>query len=250
MSQSDADRVMLVTGASQRIGAAIARRAHQHGYRVVVHFRGSAPAASALTESLNASRADSAICLQADFAELDGCEQLIQAATRHWDRLDVLVNNASEFFPTAVGQITQADLHRTFNANVFAPLLLTQAAMPQLSRCDGAVVNILDIYAQHVKPDHSVYCASKAALAMLTRSLAVDCAPQVRVNGIAPGAILWPEGESALTDHEKAALLSAIPLGKTGSAEQIAAAVIYLCSSDAEFITGQTLAIDGGRTAH
>lgn len=240
---------MLVTGASQRIGAAIAQRAHQQGYRVVVHCRGSVQAAAALTDMLNEVRPDSAISVQADFAHLDSCEQLITRAVSQWGRLDVLVNNASEFFPTVPGTISQHDLLRTFSANVFAPLLLVQAALPELTRCQGAVVNILDIYSQRVKPDHSVYSASKAALAMLTRSLAVDCAPTVRVNGVSPGAILWPEGESALSEQEKTSLLNAIPLRKTGSAEQIAAAVLYLCSDDAAFITGQTLAVDGGRTA-
>ncbi len=249
MSSESTDKVMLITGASQRIGAAIGRKAHSEGYRVVVHYRTSATQAASLVESLNKSRADSAVSLPADFADLTHCSQLIEAAVSRWGRLDVLVNNASEFFPTPLGDIEPACLQQTFSANVFAPLLLTQAALPQLRSRNGAVVNILDIYAGVAHPDHSVYCASKAALSMLTRSLAVECAPDVRVNGVAPGAILWPDGQSEITEQAKAEMLKKIPLAKTGKAEHIAAAVTYLCSANAEFITGQTIAIDGGRTA-
>jgi pteridine reductase len=239
---------MLITGASQRIGAAIARRAHEHGYCVIVHYRSSAAAAAKLVQSLNDSRSNSAISLAADFKDLQQCRLLIDAAVAQWGRLDVLVNNASEFFPTPLGSIGTAELETLFNANVFAPLLLSQAALPELGRHNGAVVNILDIYAKLTHREHSVYCASKAALSMLTRSLAVESAPQVRVNGVAPGAILWPEGPSAVSDDEQAKMLAKIPLNKIGNPQQIAAAVMYLCSDDAQFITGQTIAIDGGRT--
>ncbi len=240
---------MLVTGASQRIGAAIALLAHVQGYRVGVHYRASAHQAAELVDTLNAKRAESAVSFCAEFSELDQCQGLIDAVIDQFGRLDVLVNNASEFFPTPLGQIDSANLSRIFKANVFAPLLLMQAAVPALSANSGAVVNILDIYADMVHPDHSAYCASKAALSMITRSMAVECAPQVRVNGVAPGAILWPEGESSVSEADKAAMLEKIPLHKTGTAEQIAAAVLYLCSDEAAFITGQTLALDGGRTA-
>lgn len=240
---------MLITGASQRIGAAIARRAHSEGYRVVIHYRTSRDSAARLVETLNSVRSGSAVCLAADFANVNSCNPLIDAAVEQWGRLDVLVNSASEFYPTPVGNVTPADLERIFSANVFAPLLLSQAALPALRQAHGSVVNILDIYAARVHPDHSVYCASKAALSMLTRSLAVECAPHVRVNAVAPGAILWPDGGSAISEQAKTAMLEKIPLRKTGSAEQIAGAVSYFCSDDAEFITGQTLAIDGGRSA-
>lgn len=240
---------MLVTGASQRLGAAIARRAHGEGYHVAVHYRSSMSAAVDLVDELNDRRAGSAVGVCADFARLDTCNPLIETTVAQWGRLDVLVNNASEFFPTPIGGISPAVLQKTFTANVFAPLLLIQSALPALRQSHGAVVNILDIYAERVHLEHSVYCASKAALAMVTRALAVECAPEVRVNGVAPGAILWPEGESAITDEAKSAMLDKIPLRKTGSAEQIAGAVSYLCSHDAEFITGHTITIDGGRTA-
>jgi len=160
----------------------------------------------------------------------------------------VLVNNASEFFPTPLGSVDQQQLDKVFQANVFAPLLLTQAALPALVAQQGSVVNIVDIYAKLVHPQHTAYCASKAALSMLTRSLAVECAPDVRVNGVAPGAILWPEGESSVSDDIKAQMLEKIPLKTIGNAEQIAAAVLYLSSEEAAYITGQILPVDGGRT--
>lgn len=241
-------RVMLVTGASQRIGAAIAQHAHAKGYRVVIHYRNSAEAAAALVNTLNQKRTNSALSLAADFASLNNCEPLISSILDQWGRLDALVNNASEFFPTPLGTIDSKQLDQLFSANVFAPLLLTQAALPALKQQLGSVVNIVDIYARRVHPAHPVYCASKAALAMLTRSLAFECAPEVRVNGVAPGAILWPEGDSSVSEQAKTQMLEKIPLCKTGSAEQIAAAVLYFCSDDAAFVTGQVLSVDGGRT--
>ena len=248
MTSSYSDKVMLVTGASQRIGAAIARQAHSAGYRVVLHYRHSVEPASALVKALNDIRPCSAVCLKADFGSLSECRVLIDSVVEKWGRLDALVNNASEFFPTPLGTIENQQIEKIFNANVFAPLLLSQAALPALKKQQGAVVNIVDIYAKLVHPQHTVYCASKAALLMLTKSLAHECAPEVRVNGVAPGAILWPEGESAVSALGKAQMLDKIPLKKTGTAAQIAAAVLYFCSDNAAFITGQVLSVDGGRT--
>lgn len=239
---------MLITGASQRIGAAIARIAHAQGYRVVVHYRSAVDAASKLVDSLNSIRRNSAICVATDLCESGRCKPLVDSVLDQWGRFDVLVNNASEFFPTPLGAVERQQLDKIFSANVFAPLLLTQAALPALRRHQGAVVNIVDIFGELVHPQHSVYCASKAALSMLTRSLAHECAPEVRVNGVAPGAILWPEGVGAKSEREKKRILEQIPLRKTGSVEQIAAAVLYLCSDDAAFVTGQVLSVDGGRT--
>lgn len=249
MNKNDgSEKVALVTGASQRIGAAIARRAHRAGYRVFIHYRSSASSASRLADELNRERPDSAACGQADFSAPDSCSELIASCIGQWGQLDLLVNNASEFFPTPLGSITVDNLEKTFAANVFAPLLLVQAAGPHLQSTGGCIVNVVDIYAHKVHRDHAVYCASKAALAMLTKSLAVELAPAVRVNGIAPGAILWPEGEVGLTEEKKSAALAKVPLKRMGSAEQIAAAVMYFSSIDASFITGQILPIDGGRT--
>ncbi len=241
-------KVAVVTGASQRIGAAIARQAHSGGYNVLIHYRNSGKAALALAEQLNHQRADSAACVQADFSEPGSCSELITECAERWGQLDLLVNNASEFFPTPIGTISSAQITSVFAANVYAPLLLAQAARPYLQSSNGSVVNIVDVYASVVHRDHPVYCASKAALAMLTKSLAVDLAPAIRVNGIAPGAILWPDGESAITDNQKAAAIENIPLSKTGDASQIASAVMYLASDAAAFMTGHIMTIDGGRT--
>lgn len=241
-------KVALVTGASQRIGAAIAAIAHGQGYKVALHYRHSMDAASELAVAFNQDRPDSAICVKADFALPATESELIAACIDKWGQLDLLVNNASEFFPTPVGSIDLKTLETIFSANVYAPLLLAQAAWPWLQRGGGSVVNIVDIYASKVHKDHPVYCASKAAMAMLTKSLAVEFAPAVRVNGVAPGAILWPEGEAALTQDKKDSLLGNIPLTKTGNAAQIANAVMYLAGEDSAFTTGQVITIDGGRT--
>lgn len=240
-------KVALITGASQRIGAAIAAHLHGNGYNVFIHYRSSADAAAGLVDQLNRQRANSAVCGQADFSNLHSCEQLVVACVKQWGQLDLLVNNASEFFPTAFGSIGVDDIERTFTANVYAPLLLVQSANQYLQASAGSVVNIVDIYANIVHRNHAVYCGSKAALAMLTRSLAVELAPGVRVNGVAPGAILWPDAEAALSEDAKSEVLGKVPLQRMGTAEHIAAAVLYLASEDAGFVTGEILNVDGGR---
>lgn len=253
MSSDSSDttpKVVIVTGASRRIGAAIASAAHSQGYRVLVHYRSSEKEARILTEKFNKHRSDSAVSVHADFADSNSCEQLVSACISHWGRLDLLVNNASEFYPTPVGSISKADLQKLYAANVFAPLLLSQAAQPHLKIQQGSIVNIVDIYASVVRADYSVYSSCKAALQMLTKSLAVELAPQVRVNGIAPGAILWPDGGEALSKIEKQTLLQKVPMQKKGNAEQIAAAVLFLASEDAGFTTGQILSVDGGRSLY
>lgn len=240
--------VAIVTGAAKRIGEAICKCLHRNGYRIVVHYRSDPAAANALVAELNQIRPDSAVCKQSDLSHAGSPEDLVAAAVDQWGQLDLLVNNASEFYPTPVGQISPEDFQRIFNSNVQAPLLLAQSALPHLKVAKGSVVNILDIYASVVHKEHPVYCASKAALSMLTRSLAVEFAPTVRVNGVAPGAILWPDGEAELPEAKKSSVLDNIPLGVMGRPTQIAEAVNYLAGCHAEFITGQTLAIDGGRT--
>jgi pteridine reductase len=239
---------MLVTGAAQRIGAAIASVAHSAGYRTAIHYRSSEKQARHLVSVLNEKRPASAISIQGDLSDTTDCLAIVADCIEQFGRLDALINNASEFFPTPLGHIDRQAIDKTFSANVYAPLFLTQAAACELRRRQGVVINIVDIYASKVHPEHPVYCASKAALAMLTRSLAVECAPEVRVNGVAPGAILWPEGDAALSDASIAERLKQIPLQKIGSADQIASAVLYLCSDDAAFITGQILSLDGGRS--
>lgn len=239
------NKVAIVTGAAHRIGAAIVRHLHQQHYNVVLHYRHSEAAARKIISDLNQLREDSAIGVQAELTEVNAAEKIVNCGVDQWGQLDLLVNNASEFYPTPVGTIAANDVHKLLATNVQAPLMLSQAAFAHLQKTAGSVVNIIDIYADIVHPEHSVYCASKAALAMLTKSLAVEMAPSVRVNGVSPGAILWPEGEEkSLSAKEQ--MISLIPLNKIGSPQHIADTVLYLAT--AGYTTGQILSIDGGRT--
>lgn len=238
-------KVALVTGAARRIGAAIAVTLHAAGARVVVHYRGSQTEADELVASLNAVRADSATALRADLATDNGPEELIRSVVGWSGRLDILVNNASSFYPTPLGDIGADDWADLVGSNMRAPLFLTQAAAPYLRTTRGNVINIVDIHARRPLRDHHVYGAAKAGLAMLTRSLAKDLAPQVRVNGIAPGAIAWPE--DGMSESIKKSIVSQIPLGRTGEPADIANAVLFLVR-DATYVTGQVIPIDGGRS--
>lgn len=234
-----------MTGAAHRIGAAIVQHLHQQQYNVLLHYRNSEVAANAVIDELNQHRGNSAAGIQCELTAEASAELIIDTCIDRWGRLDLLVNNASEFFPTPVGSIAGSDFQKLFCSNVQAPLMLSQAAFSHLRKTEGSVVNIVDIYAGIVHKEHSVYSASKAALAMLTKSLAVELAPSVRVNGISPGAILWPEGAEK-TQAEKQQMVARIPLEKTGNARHIAEAVSYFANAD--FTTGQILSIDGGRT--
>lgn len=245
MNASVNERVILITGAGRRIGAAIAHALHADGARLLLHYRGSREEAQALANVFNGQRPDSAVCLQADLQDSAVVRDLAQQALNQWGRLDGLVNNASSFYPTPVGEIDEAAWDDLVGSNFKAPLFLSQACAPALAAAGGAIVNMVDIHAQRTLAQHSVYTAAKSALASLTRSLARDLAPQVRVNGIAPGTILWPEHDAP--DAERAAQLEArIPLQRTGNPEDIAAGVRFLMSGDAAYVTGQILAIDGG----
>ena len=241
---NDSDRVTLVTGASRRIGADIVRHLHQAGYRVVLHFNRSADEAEALAASLNAVRADSVKILQADLGEHGAMDALVARSLGFWGRLDALVNNASAFYPTPMGRVTERQWDELMGSNLKAPFFLAQAAAESLARQQGAIVNIVDVYAERPLKSYPVYSVAKAGLAALTRSLAVELAPNVRVNGVSPGAILWPENEA---DDSQEALLARVPLGRCGAPEDIARAVVFLLR-DAPYVTGQILAVDGGRS--
>ncbi|NUO77016.1 MAG: pteridine reductase [Lysobacter sp.] len=241
--------VALVTGSAKRIGAAIARALHADGYDLALHYRGSADAMAALAAELEASRPGSTLTLQADLAEFDRLPELIAHTVGRYGRLDALVNNASAFAPTPIGSATPAQWDALFASNARAPFFLAQAAAPHLRAAQGAIVNLVDIYAERPLRDHALYCMAKAALVMATRALALELAPQVRVNAVAPGAILWPEpgADGAGKDEAaKAAMLARTPLGRTGSAEEIAEAVRWLLR-EARYTTGQVLRVDGGR---
>ena len=239
--------VALITGAAQRLGAATAQALHARGYRVLIHYRHSADKARALAGSLNVIRPESAHPLQADLEASDQVIALAKAASRHWQRLDLLVNNASLFYPAPTETATLDDWDSIMNTNVRAPFFLVQQCLPALKAAHGNVVNLIDIYAERPLPGHPLYCASKAALAMLTRALARDLAPDVRVNGVSPGAILWPDnGETIDSDYQQR-ILSQTPLGCTGQPSDIANTVTWL-ACEAPFVTGQIIAVDGGRT--
>lgn len=236
--------VALITGAARRIGAAIARRLHADGYRLALHYRNSRTDIDALTAQLNQTRAGSAVALQADLSEVDRLPELIARTIGRFGRMDALVNNASHFESIALGQITAQAWDTAFTANARAPFFLAQAAAPHLQRSKGAIVNLVDIYAERPRADLAVYAASKAALISITRALAIALAPEVRVNAVAPGAILWPEQND--DQGVRNALLARTPLARIGTAEEVANAVAWLVH-DATFCTGQVLTVDGGR---
>lgn len=236
--------VALVTGAARRVGRVIARTLHQAGYDLVVHCRDSRNEAEQLAAELESVRADSVIVLAADLAQTAELPRLVQRGVQRFGRLDVLVNNASAFFATPVGAATEAQWEELFASNAKAPFFLAQAAAPHLRAAKGAIVNLLDIYAERPLPHHPLYCMAKAALAMMTRSLAVELAPAVRVNGVAPGAVLWPEADKTYADKQE--LVARTPLKRAGAPEDVAGAVLYLVR-DAGFVTGEIIRVDGGR---
>ncbi|GAA4858269.1 pteridine reductase [Luteimonas vadosa] len=236
--------VTLVTGAARRLGAAIARRLHAEGHDLALHYRDSAADMEALAAELEALRAGSTLVLQADLGHFDRLPELVARCIGRFGRLDGLVNNASGFFPTPLVDATPAQWDALFGANARAPFFLSQAAAPHLRASRGAIVNLVDIYADRPLRDHPIYCMSKAALVMATRALALELAPAVRVNAIAPGAILWAENDDG--DERKAALLSRTPLARTGTPDEVADAVHWLLAR-ATYTTGQVIRLDGGR---
>ena len=240
--------VVLVTGGARRLGAEIVRQMHAAGARVVVHFRSSGDEAAQLAATLNALRPGSVSIVQADLLSSNAGERLVAAAVAAYGRLDALVNNASSFFPTPLGTIDEAAWSDLVGSNLKAPLFITQAATPYLKLSRGCVVNIVDIHAERPLRGYPVYCAAKAGLAGLTRALAQELAPEVRVNGISPGAIEWPD-DGQFAPQERAAIIEHSLLERIGAAADIAGAVRYLVF-DAPYVTGQILAVDGGRSAH
>lgn len=243
MNASTSAPVVLITGAARRVGAVMARTLHQAGYCVAVHYRRSAAQAHALVAELSQHRSDSAFAVQADLADLDTLEPLIASVTGHFGRLDALINNASGFYPTPIGAATPAQWRELFASNAQAPFFLCQAATPALRASGGAIVNMVDIYAERALADHPIYVMAKAALIAMTRNLALDLGPTVRVNAIAPGAVLWPEHAHAVT---KADIIQRTPLRRAGSPEDVASAALYLLR-DATYVTGQIIRVDGGR---
>jgi pteridine reductase len=240
-----AGKAALVTGAARRVGAAIARELHAQGANVLIHHRASAAEARALAASLNGLRPGSAALAQCELRDTTALAGLIERAVQGFGRLDILVNNASAFYPTPLGEITEAQWEELVGSNLKAPLFLSQAAAPQLRRTQGLIVNIVDIHALRPLKRHTVYSITKAGLAMLTRSLARELGPEIRVNGVAPGPVLWPEEE--IEAELKQEIIARTALKRPGSPEDVARAVSFF-AKDAPYVTGQVLAVDGGRS--
>lgn len=236
--------VVLITGAARRIGAAIATRLHGRGYRVIIHYQHSATEAAALCAQLNRVRSDSAHGLQANLLDTASVQQLAKDSVARWGQVNALVNNASSFYPTPLGSATEKQWDELIGSNLKGPYFLCQALADELKNRGGSIVNIADIHAAQPLKNHSIYCIAKAGNKMLTKTLAKELAPRVRVNGIAPGVILWPENDNNKEEQEK--LLKSIPLQRMGSSDDIARLAEFLITS-ASYITGQTIAVDGGK---
>ena len=240
-------KTVLITGGAKRIGAEIARLLHADGMNIIIHYRSSKGDAQQLCNQLNQLRDNSAIILQANLLQINELPALVEKSVAHWGGLDVLINNASTFYPTPVGEITEAQWDDLMGSNLKAPLFLSQAAAPHLKHQRGCIVNIVDVHGIRPMKNHPVYCAAKAGLAMLTQSLAKELGPQVRVNGVAPGAIMWPENNLEQDEALREMILERTALKRQGEPKDIAAAVRFLIR-DADYITGQVIPVCGGRS--
>jgi pteridine reductase len=246
MTQTDSAPAIIITGAAKRVGAVIARTLHAAGANVIVHCNRSRADADALVRELNTTRAKSAAVLQGDLLAYNALKGLIDQAASAFGRLDGLVNNASSFYATPVGAIDEDNWNELIGANLKAPLFLSQAAATYLKKTNGSIVNIVDIHAERPLKNFVTYSVAKAGLAGLTRSLALELAPEIRVNGVSPGAILWPDGMTAFPDAERKRIIDQAPLNRVGTPQDIAGAVKFLML-DAPYVTGQILSVDGGR---
>ena len=238
-------KVALVTGGARRVGAAIARQLHGAGASVLLHYRDSEADAARLEAELNAARPKSAAKVKAELLAPVAPRALVSAALDSFGRLDILVNNASSFFPVAVGAMESSHWEELIGSNLRAPLFIAQQAAGELAKNEGCIVNIVDIHAERPLKGYALYSIAKAGLAAMTRALALELAPRVRVNGVAPGAIAWPE-DGQFPDEERARIIATTPLARTGSADDVARAVLFLAA--APYVTGQIVAVDGGRS--
>ena len=238
------NKTYFITGGARRIGAAIAENLHADGANLLIHYRNSSKAAKALAEKLNHMRPESVVLHQADLGDIKKLKSGMLKAIKAFGRVDGLINNASSFYPTPLEKANEEDWDALFNSNLKGAFFLSQAALPYLKESNGAIINITDIFAEQPMPQHNLYCAAKAGLLMLTKSLAMDLAPEIRVNAIAPGAILWPEQNYDNAESQKAKL-ARVPLGSMGEPQDIVQALRYLLS--AKYVTGQVISVDGGR---
>jgi pteridine reductase len=238
-------KVVLITGGAKRLGATICRRLHGTGASLMLHYRASAGEARLLQAELNHQRKDSVALIQADLLDLGKLPSLIDQTIQIFGRLDAVVNNAASFYPTPVGEITPDDWETLIGANLRAPLFIAQAAAPALRKTQGAIVNITDIHAERPLKNYVLYSIAKAGLVGLTRSLARELAPEVRVNAVAPGPILWPDDDT-FDELSRQRIISHTPLKREGTPEDIAKAVHFLLA-EATYVTGETINVDGGR---
>ena len=243
MSQNT--KTILITGGAKRIGRQMAITLHNAGHNIVVHYRSSAGAASELVRLLNDERENSAIALQGELLDTDSIPSLVARAAEAFGALDVLINNASTFYPTPIELLQDEFWNDLVGSNLKAPAYMVKACVPYLRERNGSIINIVDIHARKPMANHPIYCSAKAGLEMLTMSLARDLAPSIRVNGVSPGAILWPEDDSGMAAQQE--VLDKIPMGRMGEPEDVANLARFLID-EAEYITGQIIAVDGGRS--
>ncbi|MDP3976653.1 MAG: pteridine reductase [Pseudomonas sp.] len=240
-------KVVLVTGGAKRVGAAICRSLHAAGAQLAMHYRSSAQEALALRDELNTLRPESAAAFQSDLLDLDALPQLVNGVIEKFGRLDALVNNASSFYATPLAEVDELQWNDLLGTNLRAPLFLAQAAAAELRRRHGCIVNIADIHAERPMHGHLLYSVAKAGLAALTRALAQEMAPQVRVNAVAPGVIMWPENAAWMDEEQRRKIVAHTLLKREGEPDDIARTVAFLIQ-DAPYVTGQIIAVDGGRS--
>lgn len=245
MNTSTTHKVALITGAAHRIGNAITKTLHRHGFNIIIHYRTSADSAKELANQLNAERKNSATTLQADLTTHTEVKALSENALKPWGRIDVLINNASTFYPTPVVDAIENDWNTLINSNLKGPFFLSKFLAETLTVNHGCIINLIDIHSEKPLEEHAIYCIAKAGVAMMTKSLAKELAPHIRVNGISPGAILWPEND--ISEEEKSTTLNKVPLQRTGDAIDIANLALQLIENS-PYITGQIIAVDGGRS--
>ena len=238
-------KTILITGGAKRIGRQMAITLHQAGHNIVVHYRSSAGPASELVAQLNGKRENSALALQGELLDIASIPALVATAAEAFGGLDVLINNASTFYPTPIELLEDEFWNDLVGSNLKAPAFMVKACVPYIRERNGSIINIVDIHAKKPMANHPIYCSAKAGLEMLTMSLARDLAPSIRVNGVSPGAILWPENDGGMDDQQK--VLEKIPMGRMGQPEDVANLVRFLID-EGEYITGQIIAVDGGRS--
>lgn len=240
------ESVVLITGAARRIGKAIVQFLHSHHFNVIIHYQHSADEAEALRDACLAIRPNSASLLRADLSDVAAIKQMIDSISKTHGRLDLLINNASQFFPTKIDDTTETAWHALMSSNLMAPYFLSTAAFPLLKLNHGALINMSDVNAMRPKKDYSVYCTAKAGLNFLTQALAREFAPTVRCNAIAIGSTLWPEGENTLTDSQKQELISKTLLNRCVRIEDVVNTVLFLAENQS--LTGQVIVVDSGRS--